>query len=607
MTSARRYLRIALGAALALAACAPPGDVRKPGDEQPARPRPPATRGADAANPDAPDPTDPAPAPQGGDGTAALPGEAPAGAEVTSTPRRIVYEKLAGGVYTPRCPACGEVQPEASTQCRGCGQNLVPWRQEWLCAACGGEGRCDRCGDDRPCTDCDGNGVCPFCKGSGKQGGVACPECGGGGRCPVCQADGFRESVKHDFLPHESWLPGVCPTCVDGSGLCPECGTSGRDAAGGTCLSCSGYGLCHDCGGTGHCAHDGGDGTCPVCAGAGREVRGGEPRRASDRVVNLRTAAGSVVTGRIVSRPDPNVHLGVAEGGRDSLQALLRSQLHPLSYFVAHLAFVAPDDGKGHMDLATIALTSGYWPLAQRELQRAMAADAGLTSQAAAQLRDVESRRILDWVKEAEASLKAGDRDRAVQLLQMVRFKAQGTPQAIRAEALLLQVKRDREVEEEGLDDAARQRAAAESEQRVARAVVAARARLVRARALLTEAQAGGLPDPGVERLLSRADAAATGAQRMVLREAWRRPAASAPWPDKPQTLASEARLLRAEVAVARAVRAVAGGRFEIGARFARRASYFDASNQKAPGVLDAAELGMVRRGVLTGSPPPDK
>jgi hypothetical protein len=156
-----------------------------------------------------------------------------------------------------------------------------------------------------------------------------------------------------------------------------------------------------------------------------------------------------------------------------------------------------------------------------------------------------------------------------------------------------------------GLDDAARRRIEDEAKVRAQRAADGARLRLDRARKLLGEAQKTAAADPGVERLFARADQAANAAQRLVMREAWREPASATPWPARPETWAKEGRLLRAEIATCRAVREVAGGRYDFGARLARRAGALDATNTEAPKLLEQAELGLSRLGVLRGSPAP--
>jgi hypothetical protein len=470
---------------------------------------------------------------------------------------------------------------------------------------CVGSGRCERCGDDRACLDCDGLGACAFCDGSGKRDAAKCVECNGSGRCLPCQGDGRRESANHDFGPYETRLPGVCPTCVGGSGLCPECGSLTRDRTDAECLTCSGSGVCIDCGGEGVCRHDADDGLCLVCGGGGREVVDGDPPKLSDRVWVLRTEAGTPFTGRVFSRPDPNVHVQEKQGGSVATSGYTRGKLSPLTYYLALRDWTPVTDGKALLDLGTVAYSSGFWAVATHDYRRAMAADPSLASEAAAQLRAVEDRRTTEWLDLAEKAKKEGNRDGARLYLNMVRFKAAGTAHATRADVLRLQIQRDAEEEEKGLDDAARAKGAEEAKARAQRAADGARLRIDRAKKLLGEAQQVAAADPRVERLLARADAAAYAAQRMVQREAFRDAPSSTPWPVKPDATNREARLVRAEIAVFHAGREIAAGRFDFGRRLALRATSLDASNTRAPLLRAEAELGLARKGVLHGSPAP--
>src|SRR5438128_3207951 len=95
-------------------------------------------------------------------------------------------------------------------------------------------------------------------------------------------------------------------------------------------------------------------------------------------------------------------------------------------------------------------------------------------------------------------------------------------------------------------------------------------------------------------------------AQRIVQRAAYRDPASVVTWSVKPEAVSKEARLLRSEIATLHAVREIAGGRFEFGRRLAERAIQFDAGNAQAPRLVETADLGVARRGVLRGSPPPN-
>jgi hypothetical protein len=596
----RSAAAIALLAVLGSAGCPPPPDVSRVPNTRPAAAPVAATAPTPVWTTDA-EHTAPAPQP---DAPATPSSAAPAAPAVSPLPQRTVHEHLAGGVFVARCTACGAVQPPSSTKCPSCGQELVPWKQEQVCNVCVGSGQCDRCGDDRVCLDCDGRGACALCNGSGKLGAERCFECGGSGRCVACQGDGRRESVNHDFGPYETHLPGVCPTCIDGSGLCPDCGTVAKDRAGGTCLTCGGTGVCFDCGGSGLCRHDAGDGLCLVCGGGGTEVVDGEPSKLSDRVWTLRTDGGTPFVGQVVERPSPNVHVR-EQTAKSTVNAYSRGKLNPLTYYLAVRDWTPPADGKALLDLATVAYSCEFWPVAKRDYDRARAADPTVAAEATSQIREVANRRILAWLSAAEKAMKEGNRDGASVLLSMVRFEALGTPQEMRAKVFQLQIQHDADEEAKGLDDAARSKAAAEAKARAERAAAAARLRLERARRLLGEAQQAPAGDPRMERLLARADEAAYTAQRVVQREAYRDPASLTPWTVKPESLVREGRLVRAEIAAFHAAREIAGGRFEFGLRLAQRAVSLDPAGTKAPQLVAEAELGVARLGVLHGSPAP--
>jgi hypothetical protein len=411
--------------------------------------------------------------------------------------------------------------------------------------------------------------------------------------------------VNHDFGPYETRLPGVCPTCIDGSGLCPECGALTKDRAGGTCRTCGGLGVCFDCGGTGLCAHDAGDGLCVVCGGGGREIVDGDPASLSNRVWTLRTEAGTPFTGRVLSRPDPNVHVQERQGATVTPTGYSRGKLSPLTYYLALRDWTPATDGKALMDLGGVAMSSGFWTVAQQDFERAKVADPTLAAEAAAQLREIGVKRTSEWLNAAEKAKKDGNRDGATLYLNMVRFEAPGTPQETRAKVIQLQIQRDADDESKGIDDVARAKAAGEGKARAERAAAGARLRLDRARKLLGEAQHAPAGDPRVERLLARADEAAYTAQRTVQREAWRDPAPGTPWTVEPDSLLREGRLVRAEIAAFHAAREIAGGRFEFGRRLARRAAWLDPTSAKASQLADEAELGLSRLGVLRGSPSP--
>ena len=626
LRSLRRFLaRAALLATVALAAgaCPPPPDRDVADLPAPADARPSAASGA--ASTDTAQPATDAPrtglgnAATGGTQTpAAGGGEATGKAEPTDATRPVVYERLRGGVFVPRCPSCGEVQPRGAEACQGCGQAISSWRKETLCTRCTGDAACDRCGDDRVCLACDGDGSCTYCGGTGKTPGRATPclECGGGGRCTACRGDGHREGVAGDFLPTEGWLPGTCATCTDGSGICPECGSSGKDVAGGTCATCAGTGACPDCDGLGACVWCGADGACVVCDGTGREVRNGAPRGPEERVRRMRTSAGSVLLARVEAAPtSQGIRIVRNDGGKAVTTTLPRNQVGPLSWWLVQRDFGPGWDGRSvpdavdlakfRTDLADLAVESGWWPLALRSLGQAMAIDPIQGPALRLRVQDVETKRVEDWVKRAEAAGKSGDRERAAHLLEMVVFKGRGTGVAARADLQLLQLRKDREAALVKLTEAERVRTATDAKQAAERCVVRARMRLDRARKLLEKANGAAVSEPSVDRTMARAELAAWSARRLVQQTVHRAPDVA--WSAAPATLVTESRLASLSVLEAWATRAVAGGRFGFGLRLARRALAIDGASETAKRLLAEAESGLARSGVTQGSPPPGK
>lgn len=593
----RTALLVAL--ALALTACPPPPDPDAQANRgaAPGKVRPRDTGSANPVRNDAPA------SPRATDAPSAAEAEVlPRGPEGKDTPRRVEYLRPGGGVYVPHCPECGQVQPDAARVCEGCGQALTPWQMESDCGPCAATGRCQRCGDDRACRSCDGGGVCPFCRGTGKVGAEECAECHGGGKCADCGGDGFRERAARDFRPDETVLPGVCPTCIDGSGLCPECGSKGTDPAGKPCLSCAGTGVCHDCGGTGDCPHDGADGVCVVCRGSGREVRNGSPPPLAGKIWNVRLASGAVMTGVVTGKPEISLTVVV---GRDPAKALMKSQVDPLSYFVVGRAWA--ENAQDHLQLSQFAETQALWPLVTRELETVRRLDPAKHDMVQALLGRAAERRSVDWFERADRLFKDGDRERALVLLAMLRLEAGDSGTGRQAKVLELRIEQQIRTEEESLDDAARTRrtetAAAEDAAAAARG-----ARYVeRAQRLLERVARETLDDATIEALFDRADAAALRAQRVVLVQAHRDPPSLGRWTAAPERLVAAARTLRAGIVAAHAQRAVAAGRFDQGARLAQRALHLDSNQATAQLTLKEAERGRARLAVQQGSPPPRK
>ncbi len=377
----------------------------------------------------------------------------------------------------------------------------------------------------------------------------------------------------------------------------------GASSDGETCLSCSGERMCWDCRGSGSCPHDGGDGLCVACGGGGLEVVNGPPVKPWRRVWLLRTDAGTLLDGRQMGRPNPNLRIMPRKGSRDP-RAFTRSQVHPLTYFQAVRDYLERDDAAGHMELGTFAESGRLWPLATWAYRRAMSADPAVAKEALQALKLVEGRRVKEWLQEAAKAAQAEDRLRARHLLQLVRGASLGTADAKNAQIELFKLDAQDKVEREAMDDATRERIAAEDLARVERAIRAARTRLELSAKLLRRALEESGTDDATERLFLRADRAAWDAARGVLRVAHRHPPGAIAWSAAPVGLLVEIRRQRGRVQHDHAVRAVAAGRFSCALRLADRAAVLDPTNPLVIQVKAAAEKGVLRRGVLQGSPP---
>jgi hypothetical protein len=210
-------------------------------------------------------------------------------------------------------------------------------------------------------------------------------------------------------------------------------------------------------------------------------------------------------------------------------------------------------------------------------------------------------------MKRAEAVAKSGDRDRAVQLLEMVAFKGRGTAAATRAEIQLLTARKERELESAKLDDAERARRTADARILADRTVARARLRLDRARRLLDRVARAAGGDATADRTCARAEWAAASARRLIQVAAFRDPPATVHWTTAPEVVVTESRLVSVSVLEAWALRAVAGGRFDFAVRTARRGAALDPASDSLKRLVTEAEAGLARTGVLLGSPPPGK
>ncbi len=562
-----------------LAACAPPSEVAEAAEAQPTTPRRPTTDPGGEVRPVAA-PVDP------------------------DHPSAVVYRDLDAGSQVAVCPACSQVQPDGSEKCTGCGLEIQSWPTEWACTLCSGEGRCTRCGDDRACLDCDGGGRCAGCDGAGNVDGSECTTCRGERTCRGCLGDGWRESGQDDFGSGETALPGVCSTCLDGSGACPDCGGLQTALHGETCATCDGSGDCRDCGGTGDCEFDRGVGFCIVCGGAGREVRNAARPSPSTRRWNLRLADGSIVRSEVTARPNPDVVIRRLERGEVKEVAYVPQKLAPLTYYQALRDHTDPSDVEQLLDLANAARRGGLLPLAARDLRRARVLAPQRAAEIDGVLGEVRAVQIDAWLAEAAAARAAGDREGARPLIGLATRAGRGTPKANDAGAALAALEAAAASEQAALSPAARNRAASQRAARASRTLVAARGHLADARKVMTEAERAEPTSAILGRLRLRADRLARQAERLLERELAVSPAGDSAWPSPPGDVLSLVRETRAGWAIAHAVQEVAAGRFDVAAFLAQRALRLDPKSARARRALEAAEDGRARRGVERGSPP---
>ncbi len=527
------------------------------------------------------------------------------------TPVHVEYEHLNGGIAVPHCPRCGVVFAAGTTTCSGCGLVVAPWNQETLCPQCVGAGVCARCGNDRACLACNGDGVCPYCEGEGQRNGEECIECRGRGRCRTCAGDGWRSVRDGDFLLTETALPGICPTCIDASGLCPDCGGTGVDAADQICPTCAGERTCVDCGGTGRCAHDRGDGLCALCGGSGREIVNGEPLAPTDRIWNIHRASGEVIVGRVIGYEKSLILVKRTDDKRGAELGLVPEKLEPVTYYSALRDHTSMGDPAGRVMLAKLAAGLDLLPLALVEWRRA-AADPAYAKKLVGQERDARFQLVEKWLATAKKALSTADREAALRFAQLAATSARDESTAASARALVRSVRAEIANESAELPDADRRRLESMQRAAVARSVEEARDHLERAGQRLRAAVDGGLSDAAVRKAFEEADRAAWAAERLVGAEAQRATPTTVTWPAAPDDVIDAARRLRLQIAVARAATEVAAGRFAYAARLARRAVALatvsgDGDVAHANSILQQAQLGMARRGVLRASPAPEK
>jgi len=528
-----------------------------------------------------------------------------------ATSVHVEYEHLNGGIAVPHCPRCGVVFAAGTTACSGCGLVVAPWNQETLCPQCVGAGICARCGNDRACLACNGDGVCPYCEGDGERNGAECIECHGKGRCHTCAGDGWRAAREGDFLLTETALPGICPTCIDGSGSCPDCGGTGVDGADEKCRTCDGKRTCVDCGGTGRCAHDRGDGLCALCGGSGREIVNGEPLAPADRIWNIRRASGEVIVGRVISYEKSLILVKRTDDKRGAELGLVPEKLEPVTYYSALRDHTSLGDPAGRVTLAKLAANLDLLPLSLVELRRA-SADPAYGRNLVGQVRDARSQLVEKWLATAKRALSTADREASLRFAQLAATSSRDESIAASARALVRSVRAAIANESAELPDEDRRRLESMQRTAVARSVEEARDYIERASQRLRAAVDGGLSDAAVHKAFEEADRAAWAAERLVGAEAQRATPTTVTWPAAPSVVIDAARRVRMQIAVARAATEVAAGRFAYAARLARRAVALatvggDDDVAHANSILQQAQLGMARQGVLRASPAPEK
>ncbi len=323
--------------------------------------------------------------------------------------------------------------------------------------------------------------------------------------------------------------------------------------------------------------------------------------RPSSRIVTLRTAAGSAVQGRIQERRGDVLSLTRADGTAPF--ELRKEQLSGASWYFAVKALgpvtvsavATPDEMSTHfVELGHIASAAGLWFPALEEYRRAGDADLRRKQESLERMRDADNGRAAAWSSLADAAGRKSRFGEQRALLEMIAFRARGTAAAERANVQILALR-------------SKPTASPDDARDVAAAVLRAKVRIERAKILTARADTVDPSDPSRDRWYERAAVAAAGARRIVGIAAQRVPHARTPWRTEPQNLLAEARAAEAEALTARAAFAVSGGRFQLGERAARGALARDPANAKAQRILDEATSGLLRSGVLTGSPPPNR
>lgn len=546
-------LPAALLLALAPVGCAPPGELL------------PAERGDDPAGVDTPEKGADQPD-EGGD-----PDEEPTSGTQTvggGDANAVVVTRPHGGAHVGRCASCGEVLAIDAKNCPGCDEPLRPWQAEQPCSAC-------------------------------QQTGVA--------RYVLSEELEFSEDFSR-YLPSPQ-LPGLCRTSIEGTGFCPECVGSAVDPNGDRCLSCDGTGLVAECSGDGRDPLSLHDGDCVVCMGSGVErTHRLQPAPEEHPIVVRTRGGGTPVTGRVVLRPTVSVDIEPLQGGAPI--GFPRGQLTPLSFHRAVAIHVADDDAEGHLRLAKQAMEEEFaaWELAEVRLRLARTADPTREREVKEQITALEGRAAAHRLERANDALKEGDFETAWRLAQLVRVASAGSRGVTtRAGVILSKIDQQRARADEGIDEDTRARRAAEVAKTIGVVVDEVEEHVASAQKLLADADRSPLDAVGTAKLYHVAELHAWAAERDLLRQAWRTPVATSEWPRDPVRLRDEIRELRTAILLSHAERQVQGARFGYALRLAEIAKRIEPGSSRAAQVIASAKVGLMRLGVLQGSPPPAK
>ena len=244
-------------------------------------------------------------------------------------------------------------------------------------------------------------------------------------------------------------------------------------------------------------------------------------------------------------------------------------------------------------EMGHLASAAQMWFPAAEEYRRAGDADLRRKQESLQRMTEAETGRAVAWAARADLAGRTGRPADQRALLETIAFRARGTAPGERANIQLLALRAKESAPTR--DDA----------DRVATATDRARRRIERAKVLTARADVLATGDPSRDAWYARAAYAAFCAARITGIAAQRYAPTVAPWKLEPRVLIAEARVAEGAALAARAALAVSGGRFALAERLAQRALVRTPGDAKAKRALDEAQAGLLRWGVLVGSPPP--